>query len=150
MKEHARSRLMGARAYVLLTFDGRGSPVFFSDPSGCDNEKDVRHVFIRRTGRMIEGGLAAMNGFAAKRFEELQQADKVTDAKKRRSEELSVFNSEGPAEKTRGGSDNGEDSLELSKKHETAEDCGAVLGVVGATGNESVAELCDEARSANS
>ena len=88
MRKRAASRVKRARAYLLLTFDGEGEPVYSFDIKLCMNPSDARHILMQAVAAFVEKQSAVLRAMAEKRMGEVEQSVKAEEAKEKRSEEL--------------------------------------------------------------
>ncbi|RPH88504.1 MAG: hypothetical protein EHM32_01110 [Spirochaetales bacterium] len=87
-KARAVARLQNAKAYCLITYDGNSLPVFHFDMTACDDHDDVRHVAMHAASEAAISRLSIAQVAVDKKAAALDQAERVSEAKEKRSEEL--------------------------------------------------------------
>ena len=89
MRRRAVARMKEARAYVLLTFDGKGEPVYSFDVGFCAKKDDLRDIMVRAVAQFVQRQSELLRQIVSSKMAEQEQKVKVDEAKGRRSEELS-------------------------------------------------------------
>jgi hypothetical protein len=92
MLNRAVKKLKGAKAYVVVVFDGKTLPVYFYDVGSLNDRGDVRHVAMHKIADNVEKICNDVNNFRLKRLREIKETVKVEQIKQKRSEELAKFN----------------------------------------------------------
>jgi hypothetical protein len=87
-KTRATIWLQKSKAYCLITFDGKSLPVFHFDLTACDDHDDIRHCAMHAAASAAVAKLSIAQEVVNKRAAVLDQAEKVEEAKEKRSEEL--------------------------------------------------------------
>jgi len=88
MRDSAAKRLKSSKAYCLITYDGNSLPVFHFDLTACDDHDDARHCAMHAAAEAAVKKLSLFQAAVEKKVEVLEQADRVEEAKEKRSEEL--------------------------------------------------------------
>jgi hypothetical protein len=88
MRLRSASRLKKSKSYILITFDGEKRPVFSFDMTGCDNQKDLRHVFMRNLAEVVSNNSMQLSEAIEKNVAEIEAKAKVEKYKEERSAEL--------------------------------------------------------------
>ncbi len=89
-KTRAVARLQKAKAYCLITYDGSSLPVFHFDMTACDDHDDIRHVAMHAASEAAISRLSIAQAAVDKKAAALDQAERVSEAKEKRSEELAA------------------------------------------------------------
>jgi hypothetical protein len=89
MRKRASGRIKRARAYILVTFDGEGEPIYSFDINSCKDQNDIRHWMMHTVANYVEGTYGVMIGRVEKLMREAEQSAKAEEVRMKRSEELS-------------------------------------------------------------
>jgi len=87
-KTRASIRLQKSKAYCLITYDGNSLPVFHLDLTVCDDHDDARHCAMHAAAEAAVKKLSLFQAAVEKKAAIIEQADRVEEAKEKRSEEL--------------------------------------------------------------
>jgi hypothetical protein len=88
MRGNAIKRLKSSEAYCLITYDGKSLPVFHFDMTACTDHDDARHCAMRAAAEAAVDKLSLFQAAVEKKTAEVEQAERVTEAKEKRSVEL--------------------------------------------------------------
>jgi hypothetical protein len=90
VRPKAVARLKKAKAWILVTFDGAENrlPSYSFETGALKDREDIRHVFMHEVAQFVKVRYENMRSAVEKKAVEIQQDDKVQEAKDRRSEEL--------------------------------------------------------------
>ena len=87
-KVRAVTWLQKSKAYCLITYDGKSLPVFHLDLTACDDHDDARHCAMHAAAEAAVKKLSLFQVAVEKKAAIMEQAEKVSEAKEKRSEEL--------------------------------------------------------------
>ena len=85
----ALAKLKGAKAYVVVAWDGKTLPKFYYDVSTCKNEDDIRHFIMQAVAQDAEELIVTAHTKLSRQVTEKELPDKVAEYKEKRSKELS-------------------------------------------------------------
>jgi len=84
----AKDRLNKAKAWVVVTFDGQGAPVFSYNVGELQDKQDIRHQAMHKIANDATKVCVAVMEFREKQVAEYDERVKVEEAKSKRTEEL--------------------------------------------------------------
>jgi hypothetical protein len=90
LMKRAKNRLNKAKTWILVTFDGKGVPIYSYDVSALKDEHDLRHQAMHALATHAEKMCTEIFKFMDKMNVEATEMERVKEFKNKRSEELIV------------------------------------------------------------
>jgi hypothetical protein len=92
MRPKAGAKLKKAKSWIVVTFDGSDDrlPSYSFETGALKDREDIRHVFMHEVAQFVKVRYQNMREAVEKKAAEIQQNDKVQEAKDKRSEELAA------------------------------------------------------------
>jgi predicted nucleic acid-binding Zn ribbon protein len=88
MRSRAADRVKTSKAFIVVTWDGEGMPIYSYSVEACKNPADLRHIVMQTCAKGVEDACKNAHQQLAKHIHEVEQGEKVEAAKEKRSEEL--------------------------------------------------------------
>jgi hypothetical protein len=84
----AKKRISKAKAWVLVTFDGKTAPIYSFDVESLQDKQDIRHHAMRKIANHSAETCQKVMDFREKQINEFEEKQKVAAAKEKRSKDL--------------------------------------------------------------